>query len=106
MVQSALAEYPFDGHMSIKGSVAVVAGRRRRTQSRPIADRAELDAGLAAVRERFAEVEDVPRPETWGGFVLRPRTIEFWQGQQARLHDRFLYTREDDSDWGIERLAP
>ena len=74
-------------------------------QSRPLADRAELDARLAAVRERFAEVEDVPRPETWGGFVLRPRTIEFWQGQQARLHDRFLYTREADG-WGVERLAP
>jgi pyridoxamine 5'-phosphate oxidase len=74
-------------------------------QSRPLADRAELDARLAAVRERFAGVEDVPRPETWGGFVLRPRTIEFWQGQQARLHDRFLYTREADG-WRVERLAP
>jgi pyridoxamine 5'-phosphate oxidase len=74
-------------------------------QSRPLADRAELDARLEAVRERFAEVEDVPRPETWGGFVLRPRTIEFWQGQQARLHDRFLYSREADG-WRVERLAP
>jgi len=75
-------------------------------QSRPLADRAELDARLAAVRERFDGVEDVPRPETWGGFVLRPRTIEFWQGQQARLHDRFLYTRDRDDAWQIERLAP
>jgi pyridoxamine 5'-phosphate oxidase len=75
-------------------------------QSRPLADRAELDARLDAMRERFAEVEDVPRPETWGGFALRPRTIEFWQGQQARLHDRFLYTREADDGWRIERLAP
>ena len=74
-------------------------------QSRPLADRAELDARLDAVRERFAEVEDVPRPETWGGFVLRPRTIEFWQGQQARLHDRFLYSRDGDG-WRVERLAP
>jgi pyridoxamine 5'-phosphate oxidase len=74
-------------------------------QSRPLADRAELDARLDAVRERFAEAEDVPRPETWGGFVLRPRTIEFWQGQLARLHDRFLYTREADG-WRLERLAP
>jgi pyridoxamine 5'-phosphate oxidase len=75
-------------------------------QSAPLADRAELDARLDAVRERFAEVEDVPRPETWGGFVLRPRTIEFWQGQQARLHDRFLYSPEADGGWRIERLAP
>jgi pyridoxamine 5'-phosphate oxidase len=74
-------------------------------QSRPLADRAELDARLAAVRERFDGVQDVPRPDTWGGFLLRPATIEFWQGQQARLHDRFLYTREG-SGWAIQRLAP
>jgi pyridoxamine 5'-phosphate oxidase len=75
-------------------------------QSRPLADRAELDARLAAVRERFDGVEDVPRPDFWGGFVLRPETIEFWQGQQARLHDRFLYTRDEDDTWRIQRLAP
>jgi len=74
-------------------------------QSRPLADRAELDARLAEARERFDGVEDVPRPDTWGGFVLRPRTIEFWQGQQARLHDRFAYTRTGDG-WRIQRLAP
>ena len=74
-------------------------------QSRPLADRAELDARLAEVRERFDGIEDVPRPASWGGFVLRPETIEFWQGQQARLHDRFTYTRTDDA-WSIQRLAP
>jgi pyridoxamine 5'-phosphate oxidase len=94
-------------------SDAYFAGRARESrlgawaspQSRPLADRAELDARLAEVRERFADAEDVPRPEFWGGYVLRPRTIEFWQGQQARLHDRFLYTRTDDH-WSIERLGP
>jgi len=74
-------------------------------QSRPLADRAELDARLAAVRERFDGVEEVPRPEFWGGFLLRPETIEFWQGQQARLHDRFVYSQDGDS-WRIQRLAP
>jgi pyridoxamine 5'-phosphate oxidase len=74
-------------------------------QSRPLADRAELDARLAAARERFDGVENVPRPDFWGGFVLRPETIEFWQGQQARLHDRFVYTRDSDA-WRIARLAP
>lgn len=74
-------------------------------QSRPLADRAELDHLLAEVQERFDGVEDVPRPDFWGGFVLRPQTIEFWQGQQARLHDRFVYSR-DGSGWRIERLAP
>src|SRR5262249_28410336 len=79
-------------------------------QSRPLADRAELDRRPAEARERFADAEDVPRPEFWGGFVLRPRTIEFWQGQQARLHDRFLYTRAAGggagTGWRVERLAP
>ena len=74
-------------------------------QSRPLADRAELDRRLEEARDRFADVEDVPRPEHWGGFVLRPGTIEFWQGQRARLHDRFLYTREGER-WTIQRLAP
>jgi pyridoxamine 5'-phosphate oxidase len=74
-------------------------------QSRPLADREELDRRLADVRERFGAEATVPRPEFWGGFVLRPETIEFWQGQQARLHDRFLYTRAA-RDWAIQRLAP
>jgi pyridoxamine 5'-phosphate oxidase len=74
-------------------------------QSRPLAGRAELDARLAEVRERFDGVEDVPRPDSWGGFVLRPETIEFWQGQRARLHDRFTYARTGDV-WSIQRLAP
>lgn len=75
-------------------------------QSRPLADRAELDRRVAEVRERFEGVEDVPRPEFWGGFVLRPETIEFWQGQQARLHDRFRYSLGDKGGWTIQRLGP
>ncbi|HTT93534.1 MAG TPA: pyridoxamine 5'-phosphate oxidase [Solirubrobacterales bacterium] len=74
-------------------------------QSRPLADRADLDRRLAEVRTRFADTEDVPRPDFWGGYLLRPETIEFWQGQQARLHDRFLYSRDGDG-WRIRRLAP
>jgi pyridoxamine 5'-phosphate oxidase len=74
-------------------------------QSMPLQDRADLDRRLAAVRERFADIDDVPRPETWGGFGLVPQTIEFWQGQGARLHDRFLYTRGSGT-WSIRRLAP
>jgi pyridoxamine 5'-phosphate oxidase len=74
-------------------------------QSRPLEDRADLDRRLEEARTRFADTEDVPRPGHWGGYILRPRTIEFWQGQQARLHDRFLYTRDGDG-WTIRRLAP
>jgi pyridoxamine 5'-phosphate oxidase len=74
-------------------------------QSRPLADRADLDRRLEEARTRFADTEDVPRPDHWGGFILRPRTIEFWQGQGARLHDRFLYTRAGEG-WEVQRLAP
>jgi pyridoxamine 5'-phosphate oxidase len=73
-------------------------------QSRPLDSRAELDRRLREAEARFGE-RDVPRPEHWGGYLVRPRTIEFWQGQVGRLHDRFLYTRAGE-DWTIERLAP
>jgi pyridoxamine 5'-phosphate oxidase len=73
-------------------------------QSAPVASREELDAAVAAADERFGGTE-VPRPEHWGGYLLRPVSVEFWQGQLARLHDRFRYTREG-GEWVIERLAP
>jgi pyridoxamine 5'-phosphate oxidase len=74
-------------------------------QSRPLADRAELDRRLDQVRERFGDEGEVPRPEFWGGFLLVPATIEFWQGQRARLHDRFRYSPNGEG-WRIERLGP
>jgi pyridoxamine 5'-phosphate oxidase len=73
-------------------------------QSQPIADRGTLDARVTEAGERFA-ADDIPRPEFWGGFLVRPERIEFWQGQAARLHDRFVYTRAGDG-WEIQRLAP
>jgi pyridoxamine 5'-phosphate oxidase len=73
-------------------------------QSQPIADRGTLDAGVTEAGGRFAG-DDIPRPEFWGGFLVRPERIEFWQGQAARLHDRFVYTRAGDG-WEIQRLAP
>jgi pyridoxamine 5'-phosphate oxidase len=73
-------------------------------QSEPIRDRAELEERLAAETERF-EGRDVPRPTFWGGYLVRPETVEFWQGRRFRLHDRFGYTR-DDEGWRIERLSP
>ena len=74
-------------------------------QSRPLAGRAELDRLVDEARARQEGPEEIPRPEFWGGFLMRPDEVEFWQGQQARLHDRFLYRREGDG-WKIERLAP
>jgi pyridoxamine 5'-phosphate oxidase len=73
-------------------------------QSEPLPAREALDERVREVEERF-EGDEVPRPEFWGGYVLRAERIEFWQGQAARLHDRFLYAREGDG-WSIQRLAP
>ena len=75
-------------------------------QSQPIADRAELDARLAEVdRDDSRTVRRSTRPEHWGGYVVRHESVEFWQGQVGRLHDRFQYRRDGDG-WAIERLGP
>jgi len=73
-------------------------------QSEVLGSREELDRRAREVEERFAGAE-IPRPEHWGGYLLRPLEVEFWQGQVRRLHDRFRYTREGDG-WRLERLAP
>ncbi|MEO0653100.1 MAG: pyridoxamine 5'-phosphate oxidase [Planctomycetota bacterium] len=75
-------------------------------QSRPLAGRDELDAQAERIRTRFDGQEPIPRPEHWGGFVLRPRRVEFWQGRPARLHDRLVYEQCDTGGWDIVRLSP
>jgi pyridoxamine 5'-phosphate oxidase len=72
-------------------------------QSEVVTDRAKLDLEVERIRTRFANCE-VPRPPYWGGLVLWPTEIEFWQGRFGRLHDRLRYRRVDG--WKIERLAP
>jgi pyridoxamine 5'-phosphate oxidase len=74
-------------------------------QSRPIAGREELEELVAAAAERFAD-GDIPLPDAWGGFLVRPESLEFWQGRPSRLHDRLRYERLPAGGWKIERLAP
>ncbi len=74
-------------------------------QSAPIANRDVLERGVAAVQARFGD-GDLPLPPHWGGYALRPATIEFWQGRPDRLHDRFLFTRTSESGWQRVRLSP
>lgn len=76
-------------------------------QSRPLPeDRGSLEQLAADAADRFREGE-VPRPEHWGGYIIEPWSIEFWQGRGARLHDRFRYERSGPGDaWKITRLAP
>jgi pyridoxamine 5'-phosphate oxidase len=72
-------------------------------QSRPVGSREELDEAFAAVEARFPD--EVPLPDWWGGYVVVPDVVEFWQGRPGRMHDRLVYRREDDG-WRTERLAP
>jgi pyridoxamine 5'-phosphate oxidase len=74
-------------------------------QSAPVADRAALDAQVAAAEERFAGQEDVPRPPFWGAWLVAPRRIEFWQGRPSRVHDRFEYA-PGATGWTVTRLQP
>lgn len=73
-------------------------------QSQVIKTRALLDAKVNELKRNFADGH-IPLPSFWGGYRVNPRTIEFWQARENRLHDRFVYRREDDH-WRIERLAP
>jgi len=74
-------------------------------QSRVLADRAAVEAGLAAAVERFGD-GPVPAPPHWGGLRVRPETVEFWQGRSNRLHDRLRFRRTANESWILERLAP
>ncbi|MGC1211351.1 MAG: pyridoxamine 5'-phosphate oxidase [Micromonospora sp.] len=76
------------------------------TQSRVIPDRAALDDAYEAVAERFADVDPIPPPPHWGGFRVRPESVEFWQGRASRLHDRLVFRRTEGGVWVTERLAP
>lgn len=74
-------------------------------QSSGLPNRDELQRRFEEQSRRFAN-QKVPLPPWWGGYRVTPGRIEFWQGQPSRLHDRFLYTRRDGTEWKIERLSP
>lgn len=74
-------------------------------QSSVLPDRAALEGDLADTESRFADADDVPLPEHWGGYRVVPAEIEFWQGRPNRLHDRIAYLRAADG-WTRRRLSP
>jgi pyridoxamine 5'-phosphate oxidase len=73
-------------------------------QSDVVADRAALEMKWNEMEKKFPG--EIPLPPNWGGYVLKPERIEFWQGRPNRLHDRFCYTRQSNDSWKLERLAP
>jgi len=74
-------------------------------QSQPIDSREALEQKVAQATQHFEGVELVPRPEKWGGYLIRPLSIEFWAGRRSRLHDRVRFVKEGDG-WRTERLQP
>lgn len=74
-------------------------------QSQAITSRSLLEAKVDEIKRKFSQGK-IPLPSFWGGFRVKPDTIEFWQGRESRLHDRFRYSRTTDDSWTIERLAP
>jgi len=74
-------------------------------QSSVIGEEEDLEAEVKRLEENY-EGKEIPRPAHWGGFLVRPQEIEFWQGRPNRLHDRVRYVLQDDYDWKKERLAP
>lgn len=75
-------------------------------QSQKIQSREVLDTLFANAAEKFKEMDTLPLPENWGGYLVKPTSIEFWQGRRSRLHDRVLYELQGNGKWEISRLAP
>lgn len=75
-------------------------------QSSPIESRTFLEKEIATLKLQYPENTKVPRPAHWGGYVIIPHRIEFWQGRASRLHDRVIFKRDASGNWGKQRLAP
>jgi pyridoxamine 5'-phosphate oxidase len=75
-------------------------------QSTELSSRGELEEKFAFFEAKWPQGEQIPKPDFWGGYVVNPTSIEFWQGRYSRLHDRIRYVKEGESKWQIKRLNP
>ncbi len=100
--------------MSREESVAYFQSRPKKSQigawasaqSNVIENRMILEENVKELEEKYKDVDQLPCPEHWGGLKLIPEKMEFWQGRTSRLHDRILYTFDENGKWKKERLAP
>ena len=99
-----LAENLSDGYFESRPDGSKL-GAWASDQSNVVESREELDASLKTFEQKF-EGNEIERPKHWGGYLVNPISIEFWQGRPNRMHDRIRYTLEEDFSWKIERLAP
>lgn len=115
--------YPLERQVAITGSVEKVSTKQSleyflsrpkgsqlgawvSNQSQVISSRSILESKLNEIKRKFKDGK-IPLPDHWGGYRIIPETFEFWQGRKSRLHDRFLFNKEDGSDnWQVNRLAP
>ena len=74
-------------------------------QSEKLNSREELESRFEELEKKF-QGKEIPRPDHWGGFLVRPSLYEFWQGRPGRLHDRFVYSRIEEDKWQLDRLSP
>lgn len=75
-------------------------------QSQCIPSRDILEENVQNLQQKYANAENLPRPDHWGGFKVVPSRIEFWQGRSSRLHDRLNFQKGENNSWNLERLAP
>ena len=99
-----LAENLSDGYFESRPDGSKL-GAWASDQSKVVQSREELDSNLKTFEKKF-EGNEIERPKYWGGYLVKPISIEFWQGRPNRMHDRIRYTLEEDFSWKIERLAP
>jgi pyridoxamine 5'-phosphate oxidase len=114
--------YPMERQVKITGTASLISekesdeyfksrpwssqiGAWASEQSTPLNSREELQARFAEYANRYPEGSEVPRPSHWGGYLVSPNTIEFWQGRYSRLHDRIKYQRSE-TGWKLSRIFP